>query len=146
MLFSKIVFEVCTTASAISEQGILPEQDAPVYPYITFMNSFKAICLQSNAVFMYFLFPYYIFFRNFLIDLFNKKTNLDDLLIIIREHKNSNKICGIIPSLIGFLRKATLLGAIKIESLILLKSKFSFSPKRSLRSMFALQTPILPKI
>jgi len=33
------------TESAISEHGILPENEAPVYPKVTFMNSFKAVCL-----------------------------------------------------------------------------------------------------
>jgi hypothetical protein len=31
-------------ASAMSPQGIRPENPAAVYPYITFMNNFKAFC------------------------------------------------------------------------------------------------------
>ena len=45
ILFVNKVFAVSTTESAISEHGILPENDAPVYPYITFINNFIASCL-----------------------------------------------------------------------------------------------------
>lgn len=55
MDFLRQYFDISTTESAISEQGILPEKLAPVYPNKTFMNIFKAICLSFSRFFMLYL-------------------------------------------------------------------------------------------
>jgi len=41
--FFKRTLPDSTTVSAMSIAGILPEKEAPVYPYITFINNFNAI-------------------------------------------------------------------------------------------------------
>ena len=63
--------EISTTESAISEHGILPEKLAPVYPNITFINSFSEIYLSFSMACTFF------FEYRFL-----------DCLIIILEIKN----------------------------------------------------------
>lgn len=59
MLLERIVFAVSTTESAISEQGILPENEAPVYPYITFIKNLIASCLVPNTFLIVAIFSYY---------------------------------------------------------------------------------------
>ena len=86
MQFFKRTLPVSTTVSAISHAGILPEKDAPVYPYITFINNLSAICRLSIIFFKTSEFPYYNLIIN---KILFTLTCLRDFFSMILVFKNS---------------------------------------------------------
>jgi hypothetical protein len=48
LTLSKVSRAVDTILSAISTEGILPENDADVYPYVTLASNFNVSCFASN--------------------------------------------------------------------------------------------------